>query len=1610
MERLIAKMGMNFKNGPTPHRGAGPNPAKRRHYAFSAVAFLAALAVGLLFLLPGGLLQAQEASIKTFDYTENGTDPVATFTAEDPEEASPIVWSLVANNDTRLPFTEADEGIAATSEDAADDDHFDIGQDGVLEFENKPNYEMPRGAALGGNNTNEYKVLVQASDGTEMSWFKVTVMVMDEEEEGSVKLQPTGQAATTLLQPQVGVGITAHSLADPDGLESSPAPTYQWYRTSSRTAMGTEIDGEEQAAYTPQATAGNSDIGMYLRVVATYTDRRSSNKTATAVSEYVTIGRISDNTPPEFPADTDARAVLEETPKGTLIGLSVSATDADSADQLTYWLSGTGDDSLFDIDAMTGQLKVNTKLNHEGTDTTGDDIDQCRTANACSVTVAVADSSFGSVETGTDTIMVTITVTNVDEKPTSFMGETTIEHPEGTTALDTDLDRDGVQAATYTAMDPEGGAVTWDLSGDDADLFKLTSDNALEFKEKPDFEMPGDDNEDNVYEVTVVASDGVNPATRDVTVKVTNIEEDGEIEVMPVQPRVGVELTAELTDKDGVVSGPTWQWDKQEVDADQNCATDATATEWEEIKDATSESYTPVSKDNDVCLRVTAEYVDGFYDIDDATPDMMFDKTVAFPLMTKVQGASTNMPPMFEEDAPAMRYVPENSPGSTDVGLPVAAKDSPGDTLGHTLSGTDAGAFEITLAGQIRVKADAELDHEAKPMHTVTVTATDSHNARATIRVTIHVTDVDEAPAPDDSEYIKTFDYTENGTDPVATFTAEDPEEASPIVWSLVANNDTRLPFTEADEGIAATSEDAADDDHFDIGQDGVLEFENKPNYEMPRGAALGGNNTNEYKVLVQASDGTEMSWFKVTVMVMDEEEEGSVKLQPTGQAATTLLQPQVGVGITAHSLADPDGLESSPAPTYQWYRTSSRTAMGTEIDGEEQAAYTPQATAGNSDIGMYLRVVATYTDRRSSNKTATAVSEYVTIGEISDNTPPEFPADSAARAVLEETPKGTLIGLSVSATDADSADQLTYWLSGTGDDSLFDIDAMTGQLKVNTKLNHEGTDTTGDDIDQCRTANACSVTVAVADSSFGSVETGTDTIMVTITVTNVDEKPTSFMGETTIEHPEGTTALDTDLDRDGVQAATYTAMDPEGGAVTWDLSGDDADLFKLTSDNALEFKEKPDFEMPGDDNEDNVYEVTVVASDGVNPATRDVTVKVTNIEEDGEIEVMPVQPRVGVELTAELTDKDGVVSGPTWQWDKQEVDADQNCATDATATEWEEIKDATSESYTPVSKDNDVCLRVTAEYVDGFYDIDDATPDMMFDKTVAFPLMTKVQGASTNMPPMFEEDAPAMRYVPENSPGSTDVGLPVAAKDPGETLSYRLGGADVASFEILQDDPDTAEVNEDGQIRVKADAELDHEAKPMHTVTVTATDPHNARATITVTIHVTDVDEMPMIMVDDGSEINRDPRFPRSTAVRYIDENTRAGMPIGPPVTATDRDRGDTLTYSLAGTDGASFDIDSGTGQLMTKSALDYETRTSYSVTVTASDGNGGSDTVTVTINVTDVVNETPGTTLVDRFGGGDGVIDKNDVADAINDYLDGVAGISKRDVADVINYYLDN
>ena len=91
----------------------------------------------------------------------------------------------------------------------------------------------------------------------------------------------------------------------------------------------------------------------------------------------------------------------------------------------------------------------------------------------------------------------------------------------------------------------------------------------------------------------------------------------------------------------------------------------------------------------------------------------------------------------------------------------------------------------------------------------------------------------------------------------------------------------------------------------------------------------------------------------------------------------------------------------------------------------------------------------------------------------------------------------------------------------------------------------------------------------------------------------------------------------------------------------------------------------------------------------------------------------------------------------------------------------------------------------------------------------------------------------------------------------------------------------------------------------------------------------------------------------PPGPLTRRVAENSPTGAAVGDPVTATDTDTGDTLSYTLEGEDASSFDIGAATGQITTRAEVsyDHEASPSYSVTVKADDGNGGAASVAVAI-----------------------------------------------------------
>ena len=455
-----------------------------------------------------------------------------------------------------------------------------------------------------------------------------------------------------------------------------------------------------------------------------------------------------------------------------------------------------------------------------------------------------------------------------------------------------------------------------------------------------------------MYEVTLVVTDSKsNSDEQEVTVKVTNVEEPGTIELSPLQPRVGFPVTATLTDPDNVTAGSvSWQWYRGNnivttslpaecaETTDNNCA----------IKDAAADTYTPVADDIDDILTAVATYTDGSPNDGDAKDVMTGEAANA------VLADTRNKAPVFPDQDMEMegrqtaqeRMIAENTASGTAIGDSVTATDSitandgtkEPEQLTYSLGGPDAASFSINRAdGQLSTKA--ALDKEVKDTYTVTVTATDPSGETDTATVTIKVMNEDEPPMIMVGGLaisgMSRVEYPENDTMPVATYTASGPD-ADMASWTL--------------EG-----DDTGD---FRISSAGVLTFRTTPDYESP--ADADGDNT--YMVTVKANDGTYMDTHGVTVMVTNVDEAGTVSLSSR--------QPVVGTALTA-SVEDPDGMVTGE--TWQWASSDTSGGTYTNISGATSASYTPEA----ADANKYLRATARYTDAEGSGKSAKGVTAH---------------------------------------------------------------------------------------------------------------------------------------------------------------------------------------------------------------------------------------------------------------------------------------------------------------------------------------------------------------------------------------------------------------------------------------------------------------------------------------------------------------------------------------------------------------------------------------------------------------------------------------------------------
>ena len=1481
---------------------------------------IAAVLATLMLIAPA----ASAAPIK-YSVPENYDEPIDRFHASDPE-GKEITWKV----------------------DGEDKGDFEITQAGVLSFKEKPNFESPADA----DGDNVYKVTVDASGGK----VEIEVTVTDVDEAGKVTINKP--------QPQVDRGLEA-SVSDPD---SDPTDVkWQWSRGPNVDGPWTDIAKATSNSHNPV----EADVDNYLRATATYTDEHGSGKAVSGISENTVEAKTLSNAAPKFADEDDAQTgtqvgrTVKENVKGD-VGKPVIATDADN-DILLYTITAGADKDCFSIDSRSGQLQTSKKLNFEVTTTPcSGTTNRAADDNDYEVTVTATDPS------GAFTAQpVVVTVENDNDAPafadaTATLNQKEVTVVEGTTTLDGSTNAN-TQRPLYQATDEDNDTpITYAVTGADASKFSIASTGdtrELTFASghTPDYESQSS------YSISVTADDGNGGVGKvDITVKVTNANDDGTVKLSMREPQVGRPVNASLTDPDGNITGLGWQWywdnDSTTVATDfdtapDNCAPGSSALCT--IDGAKSPTYTPkgvnpaghdTSNTGAWFLVARATYSDKVGS-DSAFAGPERDVQFADPANTAPKFPDDNDPNTPGNQADVEREVAENAKGAI-VGDPITASDD--DLLMYTIGGPDASSFEVGRdTGQITTAE--ELNYEAKKSYTVVLTTTDPSGAQDSTNVNVTVTDANDNGVITGGE---AFEHDENDTGVIATFSATD-EDGDDITWGVAG----------ADAGKFKAD-------------GGELAFKDKPDYEGKADA----DNDNIYMVTVTANGGE----HKVEVTLNDVDEPGKVTLNKP--------QPQIGRTLMASGEdADPD--KPVDDAKWQWSRGPSNDGPWTDIDKATSASRTPSG----DDLDMYLRATVTYNDKHGEGKTASAVSENPVEAKTLANAAPTFDHHPDGNTTLEgdqvtrevdENKKGVIVGKPVDARDAD-ADILLYTIIDPDTNApvitdLYSIDERSGQIKTKIAIDVSPGDGNTDSTDAVHTA-----TVRATDPSGAFTDA---TVQITVKDVNdapmfVDydgttegrQSPPKTLYVTEIATPGNTSdkSLDTNTTGTDLTSNAYAVNDDDGETTfTYELDGPDKDKFNIDASGDLAVcteelcgsgkSHDPDYEAKSS------YSITIKGLDADKAAASiDVTVKVINAEDAGTVKLNRREPQVGQIVVATLSDPDGGAKGLKWQWYWDDAataaGVDLSTVSDCTSSSTDlcKIPGATSPSYTPsrINAGNDETTRMFLTAGVNYTDAIVTDPDNDGDDgdTAHKATEAAVQVANpANSAPKFPDDTDPNTSgnqdtyefsVDENAEAviKNTLHSAVTATDADDDLLlYSLSGPDAASFTIVSG---IAGPDDIGQI--KTAEKFDYEKKTSYTIIATATDPSGASDSITVNVAVNDLDDPPSVRT------NAYPKFAAATEVRSVAENSAAGAAVGDPVTASDKDvdvDADSLTYTMNGADASSFDIDAATGQISVGAGttLDYETGSDYSVTVTATDEGNLSDSVAVTISVTDV-NEAP-------------------------------------------------
>ena len=1587
----------------------------------------AALALALALLV--GVLLPSDSVVHAAD----PAFPAATATRTVPENTPPGV-----NIGDPVSATDADDDGADNNDiefgdtltyslNGTDAASFDIdASTGQLITKDPLDFENPSGGT--GNDNNAYVVTVTVKDSSGASdTVDVTITVTNVEEE------PGAPAAPTVVSTDADSDATTYELKviwyPPDDVVEDITGYNVQYKKTTETSFS---DLTDPGNVTTATIAGLEDDTSYqVRV-------RATNGAPDSPGPWSLSGvgwtNKKDNALPSFGDAAITRNVLENSEPGIVVGSPVSATDDDHVLPLAYSLHGP-DANSFDLQASTGQIRTKRGVVYDA-----------ETKPTLRVTMTVSDR-----QGGTDAVAVTISVTNVPEAPSTPARPTVRATVGSSTSLDvswTAPDNTGPAITGYNIRYREGNSGGFELisptgtgtthtiapTGDD----QLTPGASYEVyvraqngespsqwsaagtgrtsigNKEPRFDDRSSLEENNPTTTRTVAEntrpgqsigravgavDG-NGDTRTYRLVAAPAPNAEHVNNFDINAATGQILTKEPLNHEAVCS----QGDAGLTGGDEgNCNYTVVVQVWDGLDgDRNEQDLSSLDDDND---DNDTAIIDDTITVTITVSDVV-EKPAAPTVTVTSPTDSNNTTLVVTWDEPA-----NTGPAITGYRLECTGHEVPDDQcpqdLNVNLVTGGVGTYPITgltanaantpvRQYRVRMRADnAEgegawstwVTQRTNKEGNALPTFTDPNDGGYTVPSQLYV--VENAPS---AQQPLTTDMGSGGVGgvAVASIRKNDTDGDSPLTLRLEG----------PDAGL------------FDIvASTGQIRTKSKRDYEDPECNPTGTACTYSVRVKLSDPNGGSAS-HTLTISVTDADEAPAKPAAPrvtatsgSGWSLEVTWNAPVNNGppITGYEIryrkngtTDCNDDEADP-PWCTWTHTgTSRSAKITTITGGDDGN-TQVHLAPRTQYEVQVRALNGEGDSTFANATNWSTSGRGTTG--ASNERPVF--DSTLPAVVqlevdENTGSGQSVGSAIEATDPDN-NRLTYTLEGPGKDAFTITSA--GQIRTRAALNHEERDEysltvkVNDGQRKNNSVAAKSVTITVLDlpeppstpraPTVAGIPGSTDSVRVTwdepanpgppITHYNLRYAVTgSRDAYTPVDPPTG--AADRSAVITGLTAGTryvvqvrawnednrhsdwspsgtgspnpdvanrvpafsggsrtfsvaentppgtdvgdlIAALDPDGDVLTYLLEGVDADSFDIIATNSagqIQTKAALNFE------EKARYSVAVRVRDG-RGGTDAVNVTINVTDDNTEAPDTPFAPTVTALSSTSIQ--------ASW-------DAPDNAGPPITDYDYR-YRAVTDANWTEVTN---TTIAGTTETIDGLtastsYDVEVRAKNAEGTSDWSNPGNGATNAPGANNPPVFTDGTSATRSVSATSAAGTNIGDPIAATDAdsGDTITYSLEGRDAPSFDIN---------STSGQLSTKSGITLI--VGTTYTVTVVADDTKDTTR-IDVSIEATAAPPNNVPVFTDGA-----------STTRSVRDDATAGRNIGSPVTATDADTGDTITYSLEGTDAASFGIVASSGQIQTSAALDASVKSTYSVTVRATDSNGGSATIVVTITVT--------------------------------------------------------